>query len=204
MKLLARTIPCTLAFLGVLVVAPAVTPGSAEAQLRTGERIRVRRGPQLPPAYRRAPSAPFERSGEREWLGGRFFGFLGDSLLLRVNDEVTVRVALRPVPPDVERRLRISHRAGRGAVIGGGIGLVVGAILAGIPGEDRVGSDDRPLDDDEIGKLVAATAVGAGLGALIGLAVGEYEWQGVRVSAASTPGSRGLSLQVRLRPPPGG
>lgn len=187
------------AFLTALATYASITPPPADAQLRFREWIRVRRGPQLPAAYRESRGVPpFEDPAGDAWLTGRFMGFLGDTLILEVSPDVIVPVALRPVPPEVQRRRKIGHRAREGAVVGGGIGLGLGAILVGLAEENGIGSDEGLLDDGEVGKLVAATAIGAAVGALVGLSLAEFEWEGVRVRAGPT--SDGGALHLSLRP----
>ncbi|HJS46632.1 MAG TPA: hypothetical protein VJ773_01460, partial [Gemmatimonadales bacterium] len=55
-------------------------------------------------------------------------------------------------------------RAGRGAVIGGGVGLALGAVLMLAAGDDGYFTGG-----EQLGGAILTGAVGAGLGALLGL-----------------------------------
>lgn len=100
-------------------------------------------------------------------LEGPYLGLRDDRFRLRAEGtELTL-------PVDQVRRLWVrGNRAGTGALVGGVIGIVTGAALGGALGEFACAetSESCGLELGLIGGLVLG-AGGAGLGALVGLAI---------------------------------
>ena len=100
---------------------------------------------------------------------GRYSGLAGDSLALLTGDGPPTTLAL----DDVKAAWSRKHQAGKGAMIGGIAGVVLGGLLgAGASSvcEAEVGDCGSTAGMIIVGGLGGA-AIGAGLGALIGAAI---------------------------------
>jgi hypothetical protein len=134
--------------------------------------------------------------------GGRHSGTLlvweQDSIWLRKADSSTISLATSRVT-DVEVSAGSGSRAGRGALIGGGVGL-----LLGTGGAIAVASCDGFLCGDlPPGTIVLGLVVTGGVGALLGAGVGSLvhyqRWQ--RYSGPSlvvAPGPRGVRVGLTI------
>jgi hypothetical protein len=126
-----------------------------------------------------------------EPLVGTFVRLDGNALALRLPD----REELTVVPREAITKLEVSHgrrSRGRGALIGALAGFAVGAIaVAATPG------DDEMFTAAEATAMVGA--MGAGLGALIGLAIPPGEkWESVPTAQISVVPSRRGHVRVAL------
>jgi hypothetical protein len=134
--------------------------------------------------------------------GGRQSGTLlvwdQDSIRLQKADSSTISLATSKVT-EVEVSAGSGSRAGRGALIGGGVGLLLGA-----GGAIAVSSCDGFFCGDlPPGTVVLGLAVTAGVGALLGAGVGSLvhyqRWQ--RYSGPSlvvAPGQRGVRVGLTI------
>ena len=104
--------------------------------------------------------------------------------------------AQRRVPVGSASSLEVSagtkSKAGRGAMIGGGIGALSGVLM-------NIG--DYNGDNNTLVVSIVGAASGAAIGALVGLAFKSESWRPARVppvSAAIAPVPRGAALSVRV------
>jgi hypothetical protein len=169
--------------LGALVVGCILLTTSATADetppLAAGTRVRV------------------QMSNERQRLVGRVFALDNDSLTLQVEKEEAPRVLPRAqvsaLAVSAGRRSR-----GRLALLGAGVGVVVGAVI-GFAGGDDPNVDEGGLTAGE--NAVEGAGIFGAIGALIGLAVPPGErWKEVpldrvRVSLLPIRG-RGIGVSV--------
>jgi|GEM_PF-2532176 len=121
-----------------------------------------------------------------------------DSIWLRQEDSSTIGLATSKVT-NVEVSAGRGSRAGRGALIGGGVGMLLGAggAIAVANCEDFL-CGDLPPGTIALG-LVVTTGVGALLGAGVGSLVHYQRWQ--RYSGPSlvvAPGPRGVRVGLTI------
>jgi len=137
--------------------------------------------------------------------GARYSGTLlawdQDSIRLRKADSSTASLAASQVT-EVEVNTGTGSYAGRGALIGGGIGLMLGTagIVAISSCEDFL-CGPVPADEIVLG-LAVTTSIGALLGAGVGSVVHYQRWQ--RYSGPSlvvTPGPRGVRVGLTIPVP---
>ena len=98
---------------------------------------------------------------------GQIVGVAGDSLSLSVKDAEPTTIAIAEVTEAWTRK----HNTGKGALIGGIAGVVIGAVLGGAASGF---CETDPCDSAASTALVGGLVVGAGgaaLGALIGAAI---------------------------------
>lgn len=180
--LVAATLPLLASLLALLL--PLAGAGAQLAELQPGTRVRLR-----------APSA--------------VAGCLEGTVVTRVADTVTVtRPNAAPVPiplaaitsVEVSRGKSRSAGAVRGALWGGGVGLVLGVLAAAAPNECTGDCEDEPTDTEMV---VATPIVSALIGAPVGAIVGAERW--VRLSipgrAPRVPGRSGqlrVALSIRF------
>jgi len=170
-----------IALAGALALVTAVSAAEDTPQLEPGARVRV------------------ESATAQERVVGQLLGLNEKSLNLQVEDEEEPRLLLRE---DITA-LAVSggrRSRGRGALIGAGTGIALGALIGLAAGDDP--------EDVWIGFSAGEKALGAGvllgsIGALIGLAVSPGErWENVplddvRVSLGPVPG-RGVGVFVTV------
>lgn len=98
---------------------------------------------------------------------GQFVGVAGDSLALSVKDGEPTTIAIAEVTEAWSRK----HNTGKGALIGGIAGVVIGALLGGAAsGLCETGSCPSAGEAAVVGGLVVGVG-GAALGALMGAAI---------------------------------
>ena len=139
------------------LVAPAV--GSAQQDTAAGPRFRE--------AFASLPAGRTIRVQKASGTTvGKYSGLAGDSLSLVTEDGPAATLAL----DDVEAAWSRKHHAGKGALIGGIAGVMLGSLLgAGAHSfcEAETGGCGSAAGSVVVGGLGGA-AIGAGLGALIG------------------------------------
>ena len=163
---------------GFLLLA-ALATADETAPLDAGSRVRVR------------------VSGEQQPLVGRLFAVNTDSLTLQIEKEKAPRVLPRAqitaLAVSAGRRSR-----GRGALLGGCVGVVVGAVV-GYAGGDDPNVNEGGLTASE--NAVEGAGIFGAIGALIGLAVPPGErWREVpldRVRVSLLP-VRGRGIRVSV------
>lgn len=167
--------PC-IALLAFLMVPP----GTAAAQAVVGESMRLESGTRI-----RISGPGVRREGVLvEWRG--------DTALARIDASGEVVV----IPPQAVAGIEVYHgtgsRAGKGAVIGGAIGMGAGLLLVAVAASDEW---TAPTAGEAVRVVLFFTAVDAGIGALIGAAVRHARWKplamdAVRLQAGVGPGGR--------------
>lgn len=155
---------------------PAPLPAQTVDSLATGARVRIRQ-----PAY--GPG----------WLAGRLVSPAADSAVIALAGRPdTVRFATDSLPP-FEVSLGLRSSAGKGALVGLGVGAGTGLILGILAAaEDCTGFcvvDVGPVEIAGVSALLGG--VGAGIGAVVGSLIRTERWRRVR------PPTRG---GVRLQP----
>jgi hypothetical protein len=111
----------------------------------------------------------------------------------------------RTIPASEVRRLEVSvgrhSRAGHGAIIGSAVGGALGLLAVA-----SSGGDYYYTDGEKAAGVVGLTAMGAGVGALIGGLTHSERWQEVNVMRSSgvslmvRPATRSVGLRLALGP----
>lgn len=157
----------------VALLLPVATLSAQLAELRPGARARLR--------------APGALAGEVE---GVVLAQRGDTVLLAIRDAAPVPVPLAAITSAaVYRGQDRAAGARKGARWGAGVGLGFGVLNAGFSDctGAHCGTGDKALG------AVALTAVGTGVGALVGAAVRAERWQRLAVPPRATT----LGAEVR-------
>ena len=119
------------------------------------------------------------------WSEGTAAGIGGDTLLLRSRDGTSERSV--PVGEIVRMQRYTGNKMGKGALIGGGVGFIAGALLGAASC-----SEDNFVCDTGSGAVAGGLSLGV-LGALIGLAAG-----------AATPSWADVDMGLRAYVDPAG
>lgn len=174
--------------LAATLLAPVALQAQAPATSLEGARVRVTSDVPVP--------------GTR--VTGTLTTLPGDSLRIeRDGDAGPITFAATDVRT-LERHAGTRHYAGTGAIVGGSIGAIAGAIgsIAFCANFTLMGGDPecRGSDAAQAGALggLGGAAVGGLLGALVGSAISGPKWERVSATPAMVGGAPGVALSWRF------
>lgn len=160
-----------------LAVVAALVPGAAPAQVQAGQRLRIQTSAVDTPVI------------------GTLVRQSADTLFVQTPE------GAQPVGVRTIRRIDVSqgmgHAGRRGAAIGAAVGAVLGAV-GGAASYQRCSDTNtcffnEPLPEI-LGGTIAAAALGAGVGFLIGATQRSERWKRVALDVAVTPARVQISL----------
>ena len=131
---------------------------------------------------------------------GSVFSKNADELIIRANNGAPVSVSTESISA-VERSLGDKRNAAQGTLIGGGVGLTLGLILA--IGASSGENPDFIGGDVILAGVVIITGVSAALGALIGYGIKVERWETVqlddiKVSVFSSRKAPSVALTIKF------